>query len=139
MAAPKQNQFYKLAVKALGAPRKYETIEELRKEIVMYFEEYADKVKPKYTITGLTAFLGFSTRRDFYNQADRGQDFSHLIKTAITIIGSNYEQNLHGMAPAGSIFALKNILSDEFKDKTEVTQTNIEQPLFPDEKDDSNK
>jgi glycerol dehydrogenase-like iron-containing ADH family enzyme len=133
-AAPKHNQFYKLAIKSLGAPRKYETIEDLHNEIIAYFEEFADKMKPKYTITGLTAWLGYSSRRDFYNQAERGQDFSHLIKNTINIICSNYEQNLHGMSPAGSIFALKNILSEEWKDKTEVTQTNIEQPLFPENK-----
>lgn len=122
MAAPKGNQFYKMAVENLGRPPKYETFEELHDKIVAYFESQSELKRPHYTLTGLAAFVGFSSRRDLLNQAERGQDFSHLIQNAINIIASCYENNLYSTAPAGAIFALKNIKPDEFKDKTEVDQ-----------------
>lgn len=122
MAAPKGNQYYKLALKSLGRPRKYETFEELQSEIIEYFKEQDHLRKPRYTITGLTAFLGFTNRADLYAQGERGEEFSHLIKSAINIVASCYENNLYSPSPAGAIFVLKNIKSDEFKDKTEVDQ-----------------
>ena len=125
MAAPKGNQFYKLAVKSLGRPRKYETLEELQKEIIAYFEDQEQLKKPRYTVTGLTVWLGFTARKDLFAQAERNKDFCHLINTAITIIASCYESNLYSPTPAGAIFALKNLKPDEFKDKTEVEQKNI--------------
>ena len=60
-----------------------------------------------------------------FAQAERNKDFCHLINTAITIIASCYESNLYSPTPAGAIFALKNLKPDEFKDKTEVEQKNI--------------
>jgi hypothetical protein len=134
MAAPKNNQFYKLALKALGAPRKYETYESLYEVIIGYFEDQREKVKPHYTVTGLYTWCGFSDKKAFVLQADRGEDFFTLIKTALNIVASCYENNLYTGNPAGAIFALKNMKSEEFKDKTEIDQTIREQPLFPDEK-----
>ena len=125
MAAPKGNQFYKLAVKSLGCPPKYETLDDLQKEIIAYFEDQEHIKKPRYTVTGLMAFLGFSARKHLYAQADRGKDFCYLINTALTIIAACYENNLYSPTPAGAIFALKNLRPDEFKDKTEVEQKNI--------------
>lgn len=125
MPAPKGNQYYKLALKSLGRPRKYETFEELQSEVAAYFEDQDHLKRPRYTITGLTAWCGFTNRRDFVAQSERGEEFSHLIKMAINIVASCYENNLYSAAPAGSIFALKNIKSDEFKDKTEVDQNVI--------------
>jgi hypothetical protein len=122
MAAPIGNKFYKLAQKTLGRPRYYETFEELQQEIIAYFKEQDSLKKPKYTMTGLTAWLGFVSRADFKAQGERGEDFSYLIKASINIVASCYEENLYSTTPAGAIFALKNIKSDEFKDKTEVDQ-----------------
>jgi len=122
MAAPKGNQFYKLAVKSLGRPRKYETFEELQSEIIAYFEEQKRLKNARYTVTGLTSFLGFVSRQDLYAQGERGQDFSYLINMAINIVASCYENHLYSVSPAGAIFVLKNIKSDEFKDKTEIDQ-----------------
>lgn len=121
-AAPKGNQFYKMAVENLGRPPKYETFEDLRDKMIAYFESQAKQKYPRYTITGLTSFLGFASRRDLYNQGERGQDFSHLIQNAINIIASCYENSLYSAAPSGAIFALKNIRPEEFKDKSEVDQ-----------------
>lgn len=121
-AAPKGNQYYKLALKSLGRPRKYETFEKLQKEIVDYFEQQNRVKFPRYTITGLTSYIGFTNRADLYAQAERGEDFSHLIKMAINIVAACYENHLYSVSPAGAIFVLKNIKSDEFKDKTEVDQ-----------------
>ncbi|HPQ35981.1 MAG TPA: terminase small subunit [Tenuifilaceae bacterium] len=122
MAAPKGNQFYRLAVKSLGRPRKYETFEELQSEIIAYFEEQKRLKNARYTVTGLTSFLGFVSRQDLYAQGERGQDFSYLINMAINIVASCYENHLYSVSPAGAIFVLKNIKSDEFKDKTEIDQ-----------------
>ena len=121
-AAPKGNQFYKMAVENLGRPPKYETFEDLHSKIVAYFESQSELKRPHYTLTGLAAFLGFSSRRNLFEQGERGEDFYHLIQNAINLVASCYENNLYSAAPAGAIFALKNIKPDEFKDKTEVDQ-----------------
>jgi hypothetical protein len=66
--------------------------------------------------------MGFGSRADLYAQAERGEDFSHIIKEAVNLVAACYEENLYGQTPAGAIFALKNLKSSEFKDKTEVEQ-----------------
>lgn len=123
MAAPIGNKFYKLALRIAGRPRKYEKFEDLKKEIIAYFEDQASLKKPKYTITGLTAWLGFASRTDLYAQSERGEEFSYIIKEAVNLVASCYEENLYSQSPTGAIFALKNIKSSEFKDKMEVDQT----------------
>lgn len=109
-----------------GAPPKYETVEILQAAIDKYFkyiegiftiETDEDTGQPKKiwerypepaTITGLAYWLGFDSRQSIYDYKGRA-GFSYTIKRARLRIEANYEKNLSGQQPAGSIFALKNL------------------------------
>lgn len=119
MAAPVGNQYYKLALR-LGRKRDYETLESLRDEIMLYFREQEHLKKPRYTISGLCAWLGMS-RQGFDDQAKRGEAFFDIIKEAKAIIESCYENGLYNAGCAGSIFALKNM---GWKDSNETNHLN---------------
>jgi len=99
-----------------GRPPKYKTAEELQNAIDLYWE-LLDKSKP--TITGLALALGFESRQSFYRYEQDGE-FSYTIKKARLRIEEVYEQNLHGNAAAGSIFALKNF---GWSDRQELDHT----------------
>lgn len=129
MAAPEGNRF------ALGnnggRPPLYETPEEMIEKAIEYFNIETQKngiCKP--TISGLTFHLGFDSRRSWYNYKERSKEFLYAINRMQTFIESCYEKNLHGYSFAGSIFALKNINGEYWKDKTEQevnqTVTNVE-------------
>jgi len=119
MAAPIGNQYYKLALR-IGRKRDYETVDALRDEIILYFREQEHLKKPKYTVSGLASWLGFS-RQGFDEQIERGKEFSDIIKEAKSIIESCYENNLYIAGCAGAIFALKNM---GWKDSTETNHLN---------------
>lgn len=59
------------------------------------------------TFSGMARFLGFESRRSFYDYAKR-DGFSRSVKRAQLLIESEYERRLSGNNVAGSIFALKN-------------------------------
>ena len=67
------------------------------------------------TITGLALHLGFMDRQSIYDYQEK-EEYTCAIKKARLRIESNYETNLSGGAPTGSIFALKNF---GWKDKIE--------------------
>jgi len=120
---------------AVGRPLMYETPEALQKEIDEYFDyikgEYEEKevivTDPKTkkrkpykqevcirepepaTITGLTLFLGFSSLEALTEYEKRGPKFSEVVRRGKLRVSNRYERNLHGTAPTGSIFALKNM------------------------------
>ena len=116
MTAPKGNKF------ALGnnggRPLIYETPEELYKKIMEYFEWVEEENKGKISITGLTLYLGFESRRSLADYEER-KEFSTLIKRARLAVENYYEEKLISMSYGGSIFALKNMASEYWKDKTE--------------------
>ena len=121
MAAPKGNLF------ALGnnggRPAKYETPEELEKEIDGFFQ-YCQTEEQYPTVCGLSLYLGFNSRQSLYNYRDKkdnGKEFLDLIKRALSFIEMHYETRLNSQACTGAIFALKNM---GWRDKTEVEQTN---------------
>ena len=125
MAAPKGNRF--ALAHGFGRPPKYETPKEMWDKAIEYFELETNTTgicKP--TISGLTFHLGFDSRSSFYNYKERSEDFLYCINRLIQFIESCYEKNLHGFAYAGSIFALKNLNSKDWKDEvhSEVNQTN---------------
>jgi len=122
MAAPKGNKF--ALGNTGGRPPHFETPKELQKAINRYF----NKCKPTLdeegkvidlnppTVSGLALFLGFESRQSLYDYQKRNKDFSYIIKRARLTIESHYEEGLNYMAPAGKIFALKNM---GWSDKTE--------------------
>jgi hypothetical protein len=76
------------------------------------------------TITGLVLFLGFSSIASMYDYSQRGEEFSAVIAYARTRIGQWHEEGLStNSTTTGHIFALKNILSDHFQDKSQQEHT----------------
>lgn len=122
MAAPKHN-LYALGNNG-GRPAVYETPETLEQKVIEYFI-YCEEYKEPITISGLTQFLGFVHRQSLLDQEKRGKEFSDIIKRAKQAVEISYEKDLRTMRFGGSIFALKNINREEWKDKTEqdVNQT----------------
>lgn len=123
------------STRAVGRPRKYDNVEALQKEVDAYFEwckgekseqsyideygltQYIYEREPEpYTITGLALYLGFVSRQSMHDYIDRGDEFSYVIKAALSRVEHGYERRLSGTAPTGAIFALKNM---KWKDKTE--------------------
>lgn len=81
----------------------FNNAEDLQAKVDAYFET-ADKL----TITGLALHLGFCDRQSLYDYEEK-EEFSCIIKKARLKVENGYEFNLHGNAPTGSIFALKNM------------------------------
>ena len=122
MPAPKGNRF--ALAHGFGRPLKYETPKELWDKSIEYFEIETNTTGVcKPTISGLVFHLGFDSRSSFYNYKNRSEDFLYTINRLVQFIESCYEKNLHSFAYAGSIFALKNLNSADWKD--EVTQNQI--------------
>lgn len=98
-------------------PPIFETPEEMQEKIHDYFESDACKRTivtkdgipisvPHPTITWLSLWLGFSSRKTFYNYAKK-EDFLHTIERAKSFIENEYEKMLV-VNPTWAIFALKN-------------------------------
>lgn len=120
MAAPKGNKF--AIGNNGGRPSKFETAEEMTYKIDEYFKSYKPGQIPvlgyKPTVCGLALYLGFESRQSIYDYRDKSEEFSYIIKRALTFIEMNYEQNLESKNPAGAIFALKNMGWTDSKDIT---------------------
>lgn len=123
----------------MGRPRIWTVLEDLAARCDEYFEwikgekgeDYEvdeDGIKRKIwirdpeppTIVGLSLFLGFTDRQSLYDYINRNDDFSCVVKMALTRVEGGYERRLSGTAPTGAIFALKNM---KWKDKTEQEVT----------------
>ncbi len=119
-----------------GRPAKFETPEELEAAIDTYFEgcqaeplvfegEMLRDAKGNPvmnnkvpTTAGLALHLGFADRQSLYDQKGRSEEFSCIIKRAITAIEVRHEESmLTSSSPTGSIFWLKN---HKWADKQEV-------------------
>lgn len=89
-----------------GRPRIIESPEEFDRLVDEYVDLRRSEGKP-LLFTGMALHLGFVARQSLYDyQAVEG--FSDSVKRARALVESQYEENLHGNAVAGSIFALKN-------------------------------
>lgn len=107
-----------------GRPAFYNTPKELFDKVMEYFEWAENENKGKITITGLTLYLGFESRKSLQQYEDK-PEFATIIKRARLGVESYYEEKLSGMTYGGAIFALKNLAKEYWKDSTEqeVTQT----------------
>lgn len=110
MAAPMGNKF--ALGNGGGRPAHYETAEELRNAVVIFFDHCTEN-GIKATITGLALYLGFSSRSSFDDYEKRSDEFSYIIKRAKLAVENSYE--LSGQTI--DIFALKNM---GWRDKTET-------------------
>lgn len=112
-----------------GRPRKFETVEELQKQIDAYFKLCEDKGKP-YTITGLAlsldtfrkVLLDYENEYDFQGvSAKLKKQFSNAIKKAkAKVLEYNEELLYRDKQVAGVIFNLKNNFG--YVDKHEIDQ-----------------
>lgn len=124
-----------------GRPPKYKTAEDLEKAVDAYFEEMTPKPityvnkdgetvqlqdksgQPVYTqavptTAGLALYLGYCDRASLYDSKERGEEFSNVIKKAITRIMQHHEECLTFRdKPVGNIFWLKN---HQWHDKQEI-------------------
>lgn len=103
MAAHKGNKYAK-GLTNNGRPPIFESAETLKASIVEYFE-HCESEEEKATITGLALFLGFESRQSITDYAERGEDFSYIIKRAKLCVENSYELS----GTAFDIFALKNM------------------------------
>ena len=97
-----------------GRPPKWETPEQLQKQIDKYFLDCEANNEP-LTITGLA--LALDTYRDVLMDYQNKDEFSYTIKKAKQRIENAYEKRLIANGRSGDIFALKNF---GWVDKQEV-------------------
>lgn len=124
MPAPKGNKF--ALFNKGGAPPIYKDVQILIDKIDEYFESFKSDGSEQFTpplgfrptVAGLALYLGFESRQSIYDYRDRNQEFSYIIKRALTYIEMHYEQMLESKSVAGAIFALKNM---GWKDNLDVT------------------
>lgn len=107
-----------------GRPAFYDKPESLFNKVMEYFEWTETDNKGKISITGLTLFLGFESRKSLQQYEDK-PEFATIIKRARLAVECYYEERLSGMTYGGAIFALKNLAKEYWQDKTEqeVKQT----------------
>jgi|SRR5471030_359608 hypothetical protein len=67
------------------------------------------------TIAGLALFLGFNSKKEFYEYEENGK-FAPVLKRAHLRVESAYEKKLHSQSSAGAIFALKNMGCEDRQD-----------------------
>ena len=118
MAAPKGNKFA-LGLTTNGRPPTFATPEDLENKCNEYLIYCIDN-EEKPTITGMTLFVGFCSRAS-WDDYDKRQDFSYIVKRAKMTIENSYETS----ATTFDMFALKNM---GWKDKSEIDLTSIEKP-----------
>jgi len=92
--------------RSVGRPPKWNTPEELQKEIDAYFKKCEEEEEP-LTITGLA--LALDTYRDVLMDYQNKDEFSNTVKRAKQRIEHAYEKRLIANGRAGDIFALKKI------------------------------
>lgn len=104
------------------AKRKYDTAEQLEKQINLYENDCEAREKPM-TFSGLAYALGFSSRQTLWEYSKRKDELSLPIKRAMLRIEQDYEEALRDKSCTGAIFALKN---RGWSDKQEVEHTTID-------------
>lgn len=115
-----------------GRPKCFESPEELQQKIDDYFRSddaytisWVDGEEVKAftpTMSGLALYLDVD-RKTIVNYG-KDEQYFHTIKKARLRIESHIEKKLYGNNVTGLIFNLKN--NFDWKDKTEVNQTNVE-------------
>jgi len=113
MAAEKGNQYAK-GCTTNGRPPHFKTPQELAEKCSEYFEDCITN-KKKATVTGLTLFVGFSSRAS-WDDYEKRNDFSYTVKRAKLAVQNSYESS----GTAFDIFALKNM---GWSDKQEIDHT----------------
>jgi hypothetical protein len=100
----------------VGRPRLIASPEDFNERAERYFEERADK---PITVTGLALAVGLSSRESL-DEYGRREEYSDCVKRAKARVQDAYEGRLWSNAPAGAIFALKNM---GWSDKQELAHS----------------
>ena len=129
MAAPKGNKFA-LGLTDTGRPPIYDNPEDLKNKCIEYFTKHT-----KYTITGLSLYLGFAHRCSLDYYTKKSDEFSYVIKRAKMVVEQGYEEMFHNGSNAG-IFPLKNM---GWKDKVETVNFNKDVTITKEELDKAKK
>ena len=91
----------------MARPRKIKTPKQFDALVDLYIDTCNDTGEP-ITWTGLALALGFAARVSIDEYA-KYDGFSYSVKRAKLFVENAYEKRLHGQAPAGAIFGLKNM------------------------------
>jgi len=122
----------------MARPLKYKTEKELEEKCRGYIEYLNNgketnevlgiSVMDRITKTGLRLWLGL----DKHGYSDYKKRFPNPIKKMEDIIEDTWVQSLKGNNVTGSIFYLKNVFKDDFKDRynTDITSGELPLPLF---------
>lgn len=121
MAAPKYN-LYALGNNG-GRPAHYETPEQLDKRVSEYFDFIVEQ-KEEATMSGLTLFVGFSSRSTWVDYSKRSKEFSYIVNKARLCVSKTYELELHTFKWGGGAFALRNLDPDYWKEE-QTNNTNV--------------
>lgn len=118
-----------------GRPKIVKTVEELKEGINEYFNsiikirftgEEGNEEQETYfykpSVTGLAIHLGYATRQSIYDNSNRDEQFSYMIKKAVTFIEQYHEEALDSKNVTGHIFALKNM---GWTDKQEIETKDV--------------
>lgn len=115
-----------------GRPLKFQSVEELQKQIDEFFAD-CDAKKEPYTITGLA--LALDTTRKSLCEYEEREEFSNAIKKAKARVENYAEKKLYAGMPTGPIFALKNFgWQDKLETENKNTHT-INWPVGPSQLD----
>ena len=101
-----------------GRPKKWETPEQLKVEVLDYFKE-VDENGSMPTKSGLSLHLGVCIDTIDAYKNDYGLEFANVIKKTYEAIANAWSQRLSGTVPTGAIFYLKAAF--HYKDRYDVT------------------
>ena len=105
--------------KPVGRPPKYDKVDSLIDDITQYFEKHGDE--PTLGEFALALGLTYESLHIWLNNESNPEIFKPLRIAKQRIINTVEKKLVYGKtSPIGSIFWLKNISSDQFKDKQEL-------------------
>lgn len=102
----------------VGRPLNIPTVEDFEARADAYLSEREQSGAP-VTITGLALAVGLASRKSLLEYEDK-PEFSNAVKRAKARVEAAYEGRLWAQAPAGAIFALKNL---GWSDKQEIAHS----------------
>lgn len=127
-----------MEIPKIGRPKKFKTPQDLEKLINKFFESCYEKIidenlKVTYknikplTMRGLCVYLGIAYESLMRYSKNYGEEYSEPIKNAKQICQTFLEEELYNpkRPTAGVIFGLKNCYSNDWKDKIETENKNI--------------
>ena len=101
-----------------GRPKKWETPQQLKEEIIDYFKE-VDENGSMPTKAGLCLHLGVIDDTILFYKTKYGEEFAIVVEQTYRAIADAWSQRLRTAIPTGAIFYLKAAF--HYKDRYDVT------------------